>query len=371
MKLHLLEPYRSALMVLALNEGLMRGVNAEVRDISAAYKAANSKELLQETMQLMVLGEEVSMLWTHVANEEDHNESGYEYVETSGLESLDILRIIGTESLEFRDNGWPSGTDFPAIWRARREFIDAHYPIALEQLSSRGKPFSLGVFRLLRAFRLGETSVIPLIYSTLSDQDKENANLILSGDPVSELVFDLPIMGTFRHLSVGLADHKNNECKLVGLPFAELLSSEKNNARHIRGSKSAEVWALVVETLLERDLTFPLPESLKDVNNLRHAPEISSFRRFLAPWIVSIVSGDFSDYEVLKQEIQSCLKAFERYPNTRRVGNFIGYTSLAGSVVEAAFGVIGPSLVGGLVGIGMTQLANDWEKRSGWLYLSV
>lgn len=250
MKLHFLEPYRSALMVLALEENLTDGVNANVREISPAYQAANSKDLLEETLQLLVLGDEISLLWTHVSNTEDYDDRGYPYVKTSGLESLDILRLIGVDNDEFLKNEWPQGTDFLSIWNGKRDLIDSLYPVALSQLSSRGKNFSIGIFRLLRAHRLGETNVIPLIYSTLSNPEKEAADIILSGDPNAELIFDMPILGTFRHICVGLADHKNNQSKLVGLPFSEIPTLSSKNKSTAPHTNANEVYAFLVETLL-------------------------------------------------------------------------------------------------------------------------
>lgn len=118
-------------------------------------------------------------------------------------------------------------------------------------------------------------------------------------------------------------------------------------------------------------MTFPIPQNLREVNKLRHSSEMVSFRDFFSPWMNTIVAGEFDEFEKLKKEIQDCVKAFKRYPKVRKFGHFAGYGSLAAGVVEAASGIIGPSIVAGLVGIGMTQLAKDWEKRSNWLYLTI
>lgn len=365
MRIHLLEPYRSALIARCVRESLIAVVPPDAEVASAAIRTCGTPTLIDETLQLLVLSSQASMVFTDVGSVPQ--ERGMPHMKLSGLENLgivDVVRDYPSDIAEAEKARWRDLRDLNELWKLEIDEIDALSPLILAQLEARGKPIHWSLFRLLRAVRLGEHSAVSVIASVIPVNLREAASSILRLQPRLMHEFDLPILMTLQQLRLTTSVARRDGSRIAGAGVDPALKVE-NVANATRA-----VWGLVVEELIGEEINFPVPASLRDVISLRSQQEIVDFREFLVPFLDSVLAGQATAMLDLRKNIRSCVKAFKRFPRTQRLARWVAYASLTAGGVEAATGLIGISIGTSLLALGLEALAKQWATQSSWLYLA-
>lgn len=358
MKIHLLQPYKMAITLQAINEGFARPKSQEGTYFKNLRKYVND-DLIAETLQLCVLYDDISMFWAELPEKVAEKRGFFDYITSTGLKELEIVQFL---EIPVR-----KGVDIRGAWKFEHTFLDLYQDFVLAQLSIEDRlPFHWSLFRLLRAKRLGYNSAIPIILQTIPKEYYSFANDILSDPPWLIEKVDLPIISISGELRLAFDHAIKNGYKIAGVA-PQIISAVENT--QVTNSP-ALIWKFVLDTLLGENILFPVPTSLKEVLKFRNSSEIKAFRSFLFPFIDSVIEGDIETIFRLRKETLSVARHFKRFPVVKKIGNYAGYTSLGLSAVEALMGSFGPSLVFGLVPLGLEKLAKRWEKVGSWLYLA-
>lgn len=365
MKIHLMEPYRSAFIAESIKESLIEVIPAEAASVCQGVKTCGTPKLISETLQLAILASDISMVWTEVGS--TPKEQGMPYMKVSGLEHLGVIDLIGdypTEIALKEKTRWKDLANLNELWSFEKEEIDAFSSIILSQMEKRGKPIHWSLYRLLRAVRLGEDKAIPIILSAVPQYLTKEAKVILELKPRIMHEFELPIIMTLQELRLTLETAYKKGSKIAGTSF------ERIQQQNLPINQIDHIWGIVVEELVGESIQFPIPNSIKDVINLRNKNEIVDFRSFLNPFVDSVLNSDEESYKRLRRNIKQCIKAFRRFPNTKKLARWTGYASVGIGVIEAAVGFTGVSIGTGLISYGLENLAEKWKNKSSWIYLA-
>lgn len=367
MHIHLMEPYRSAFVSRCISESLI-AVKAngygQVGDISDAVTTCGTPELIADALQLAVLAEDLSMVWTKAGSKA--LEQGLPHMEASGIENLDVIKLVDKYPEEVENEIRSRLQDVRSLndyWKTEISEIDSFAPLILSQTKARGKPLHWSLFRLLRACRLENYRAVPLIMTVVPPELRSVASTIQAIEPRGMHPLEYPLLSTYQELRLTAATAELESAKIAG-------ASPIVTGCEV-GEASSELWGLVVEQLAGEGIEFPVPQSIVDVVKLRAKPEIIDFRSFLMAFLDAVLQGNEEGAEDLRRGIRSCLKAFRRYPLTKRLASWTSYASFAAGVVGGLHPVLTASSIGGaVVSYGCSALADKWRQQSSWLWLS-
>lgn len=360
--LHLIEPYQWALACQAMSEGLAKHIgDVDRRNIDFA-----TPEQIATTLQLLVLNERVSIMYSQ--------QGAFKGSKLRGLAPVNLSGLASTGLVSFRD---PPDTfsDFDILprnreqWEKLRPYLERYEPFILAQFSSRGYPFShWAIYRYIIAVRTGNPLAASLVEPSIRPDDYGLAAAIAGHEhPDWETVagLDLKFFNAARRVHQAFSLMQQGEVRVAGAaPTLDVPGATG------RADASTKIWQFVVSALIEEQIEFPVPASLADVTRLRSIPEVRAFREFVGPLIDKLVVGDETTYKLLRKEIKAAVRAFKHLPGAKKVLDWTTYAGVPISAIEAITGAIGPSIVTGLFAIGLTKLAAQWQQQERWLYLS-
>lgn len=364
MRVHLLEPYRTAFVARCVREGLIEVVPKEVEAESAGLALCGSDELVNDALQLAVLASDVSMVWTDGGSVALAR--GLPHMKASGIEHLGVLDLVAKypdDIAEQQKTRWQSLSNVDDLWQLERDEIDSLSPLILSQMEARGKGLHWSLFRLLRALRLGEDRAVPVILSAVPPQLQRAAESILQIKPRLMHEIELPFIMTLQELRLTAATAGRRDARMAGA--APLVDGPRPDL----ATSGSQLWGLVVEELLGEQIQFPVPRSIRDVIVLRSRSEVADFRAFLIPFLDAVLTGQEDAARSLRASVKDCVKAFRRFPLTQRLARWTSYAGLAADVVEAVSGWVGIGIGTGLVGLGLEGLARKWKDQSSWVYM--
>ena len=360
--IHLLGPYRPALFWQARHEGFGRILGDE------APIAPPDPEDLTTALQLLLLGERASL------------NGPYNDTADLDLSALAALDIVDVKRPSTTDMGWdPSKIlDWRDIYVANARFIDEHESFILAELSAFDINFPWYLLRLYVAACTGNHYRIELLKQCIPPEHKQAARHLLDWaqqrgrakeDPEDSQMLamvDLPLIDAICQVRHAFTLARRGEANLAG----GAISAGGMFSHPDIGQASHQIWKIVINEAAAQELEFPVPTSLLEVTRLRALPEVADFREFVFPFLDAAATGDVETFSRLRNEVCVAARHIRRLPVAKRVISWATYISLTFSAVEAVKGMIGPSLITGIVGVGLEQLAKSWEKHGTWLYLS-
>jgi hypothetical protein len=156
-KLLLLEPYHSALLAEAVDEGLAQVTPGFDVSESPAIKVGRQLDLQQKVRSLSLLFDSLSIV--HYEDSGDARE-----LENRGYPSLSLLRLRDTGIVEFtsppadkqRLAALSGVRTFEDWWQKDKDLLSAWEPVIISQMMARGKLPDVSLYHVLRAMRLGE-----------------------------------------------------------------------------------------------------------------------------------------------------------------------------------------------------------------------
>jgi hypothetical protein len=354
----LIEPYRSALILQAVDDGLMRSVPPD-GPVIMRLRTAIKPETIDEALRLAVLCDSLGMVWVDPRRvPPDHRPD----VLSCGLESTGIVQFIDLpDEMVHRGEGVH---DIAEIWRREQDLIDAYERILLAQMHAKGIALHWSLLRLLRAARLEDQTAIRLIEPCVRPQDQPFARAVVRG--VSDIRVDMTVVSVVHELKLALDFAESKGAKLAGAAPDSIEFPDPKKPIE----SALQLWRLCIDVLLGEGIDFPTPASLTDVLSLRGSPEVREFRNLLLPFVTALAQGSLDALPRLRREILAAARAFKRFPRIRRFGAYSTYCSLALGVAEGILGVFGPSIALGVVSLGAERLARSWEAKGRWLYMT-
>lgn len=348
------------MLTAAYKEGL---IHVSPKEATSQMHTLNMPpDISTSALQLMVLFDDVSIVWSDIAKEAV--EKGVPNVKASGLRSAGIVDLVMYESPGiFESSDWTRSE----LWESEKDEISVYEPLILAQLEATNQSIPYVLFKLLEAYRTQKSQkTIDLYANSVPRHLHKYAEMILQDDPLAFAQFDIPIFARLGEIRFAHKLASQDGRKLA----ASVKPGEKDYSNGIIGDTGERIFQLVVEELLQEKLYFPIPEKLADVGKLRNLPEITDFRQFLLPWFQELINGATNEEKRLRKEVKKCVAAFRRAPIAGRIANIIGCGSIVLGIVEASTGAIGPSIATGLISIGCSRLAKRWKKLGGWVSIA-
>jgi len=369
MQIHLIEPYKSALILQAINEGLIQWEGSN-QLILQRLKKTISNDVLAQVLQLCVLYDDISIFWAKPDSQaiDQTKKHGLPNANIKGLESLGIVDLLSVPNDVIESERSKGFTKISDVWKQNIEDIDLYENFVLSQISATGAFLDWSIYRLIRAYRLENYDALPLIQSVIPHKYKDLEKYFLENPDSSELIanVDFVLISKAIELRYSFDNAINRNSKVAGAPPIHPDAGDIDTSEY----SGNILWKIVVETLLGEGIDFPIPSSFKDVLKLRKLTAVQDFRDYLFQFMSSITSVDEQGINTFRREIKTSLKAFKQFPRLHRMAKIVGYASLPIGALEALTGLIGPSLVLGVSALGIEALAQRWKKAGSWLYLS-
>jgi hypothetical protein len=354
-KLLLLEPYRSALMVEALDEGLAMAPRGLDLAASPSVQIGRSPDLQRRVRMLALLFDEVSIVHHEKPGDAAQMEQRvYPQASLLPLRDEGIVSFSAPSSDAERVQRLQNVRTFEDWWGVEQALLDAYEPVIASQLMARGKLPHPALLSVLRAHRLGLD--VGGAMSAVPQEFRDFARVFAELDPP----YDNLVISTLNELLAAEAvDH----------PGMHVAMAEPELVWPIEGSNAAveAVFRIVLEELLAVGMVFPVPENLRDIRQLRSDPALVDFRVRFRPWLGALRSPNAELEATLRQEIR----------NT--VGRFKFATTLDGladlcALVALPLGLVDPApktVIAGLSAarLGLPKLAKYWRAKTKWLGL--
>ncbi|MBN2575238.1 MAG: hypothetical protein JXP73_11805 [Deltaproteobacteria bacterium] len=360
MKLHLLEPYRSAFISRCVAEQFIEWVPPEAGDHSPALKKCGNPETVADTLQLAVLASEISMVFTDPG--EKARRRGLPYMKLAGIQNLDVVRIL---------QGYPEAVvaakrrtfaNIGEFWTRYGHDVDSMAPLLLAQMEARGRGFPTVLFDLLKGVRRGDKAALAGLRDAVPRELASDAEIILQLTPETAHEIEPAIVATSHEIGVAEAWAAQDGTQLAG---ARPLTTPPSVPA---GTGVRQLWGLVVQELIKEEIAFPVPERIADVLKLRNRAEVVDFRSFLIPFLDAVFAGDPQSVQRLQKDLKKCVRALRRAAYVRRIAPWMHYGSVPFLHAEhPAFKALGLALH--LPGPLAEKLAHRWEKAGSWFYL--
>lgn len=365
MKIHLLEPFRSALIKEAVNEKLLTLSHPEFFDQNPAFKTAGTRKNIEKALQLAVLAEELSIVWSDT--NEDMKKSGWAYLERSGIESTGVVSLVDAtnrmdEKIKSLNKNYKNVKDTSEMWKVFSEEIERYKHFILSQLMSRGKGVPKDFFNFYKAFMLQDDILMEKFYDEMTDINKKIfSEFILDSTRIAVLN-----ISTFTSLSeiitsedICLRDGRKIACGPVGDFYEKEVSIETEQIYR--------VYSVVLGALMEDDICFPTPLNFREVIKLRNKTEIVDLRTFINTMFSSLSSGNIDEVKFVRKKTRKLLKSFKWHKRMKSISWLTGLVSLPLGFLPGPGGLAGLGL--GICSLGCSSIAENWEKNSRWLYL--
>jgi len=361
MRTVLLEPYRSALILRAVDEGLLRPDPIDGPGITLRRNTIGQRTI-DDALRLAVLSDELAMMWVD-PRELPPEAKRLDHIYESGLGNTGIVEYIRIpEELVGCGKGL---TRIEAVWEREADLVKSYERLILSQLQAKGYRLHWSILRLLRAVRTQDRIAISLLEPCIPKQDRPLAHDIIRGR--SHIGIDLTIINAAHEIKLAVEHATSMGCKLAGIPpeGVEMPSDESNAAESV-----LQVWRVCIDVLLGERMSFPIVSTLAEAQQLRRSPEIAEFRFALRSFADELSDGSVTSLAKLRKQVLSSARAFRRFPKVGKFGNFATYVSFASGLAESIAGFFGPSIGLGILALGASGLAKSLEKKGKWLYVT-
>jgi len=361
MPMMLLEPYRTALFAMGIEEDLVpipKNLDREEITKSPIFAIGNDKILQQNLCQLLILYDEVSII--HYETQEFA-----QYLEERGAPGLSAIRMKDLGLVTFARP--PQGGEdrlrklrkeqtLEGIWSVEQSLLELWEPAILAQMQAKGKLPHPSVYYLLKNKRLGRRTAAQEALNCVPSEARSFAEAILR-DPVAE--WDLLIFTTLNEL-LGVEEIVSSADWSVA---SEAMHRSEPGSSHAQ-SEALDVFEFVVGEIIAHDFQFPICDSLTEVGKLRKNPDVSEFRKVFFSWLTSFRTFDSDSEKKLRKEVRKAAKAFKYHEKVALMGWLLVFAATPVGFIESFTG----AGIGSL-GLGLSTLAERWKNKSRWLAL--
>ncbi len=358
----LLEPYRSALMTMGYDDGLVKVSEGIDWQSSPTYLIGKDEKLHQRVMMLSLLFDQVVIINHETEKDVDNLESqGLQVLSAKRLQDNEIVKFAETTTNKERLKNLETMRTYEDWWVIEKDLIKTWEPLIISQMMSKGKLPHPSIFNFVKSFRLGKEKDTQ---SALKQVPKKFANFMRENfNKNQRLPYDFIIVSTLNEiLDVDQIISRNNTKIAVDGHFPII-----NTEKEIANENVDQIHNILIEAMIEDDLRFPLPENLLQLKSLKESDKIISFREVFQPWLTVLGSGDIGEERRLRKEVKKSIKQFKNYPK-------LSTAATLSAIVAIPIGLAGPigTIIGtGLGGtsLGLSLLAKKWETRNGWVGL--
>ena len=349
----LLEPFRTALLMESVQEGLVPMPGGR-----KAPAFTPNPDIQRLARQLLVLFESPLVI-SYDPKESIVERKGVTFFNLSWdrLGDLGLVEFVAPDytrsypSLEYKVNS------FDEWWSNNNVLIDEWETLLIAQLNGRGKLPDPLMYEALKAVRLGRLSK----HSLIGGQDA------IKVDAFMELVkrggareLEIAVLFTLNELAATHEIIKEGQTDVAHSQLWKPVAS-----RSVDHSKVADVYEIVLETLLGEKLMLPALQTIKDAAALRQEPLMQDFRVVFHSWLQTFRRADADAEMNLRRDVRRTVLKFRNYPHLDRLSKFVAYASLPLNFVVGPWASTGI----GVSGLGLEGLARRWRRESNWLGL--
>jgi hypothetical protein len=367
LSLHLLEPYRSAITSMGMDERLVNAYPPD-GDFSAnpSFVIGQNPDLRATALQLLVLFEDATLIYHELSDPKDiFLRTRVPSLSLKPMEVEGLLRFVRGEFGEEESRLTAKLNEAKTAagkYALVRDSIETWKPLIVSQMMARGKlpdPTYLDVVDAL----LTTPSNIGKVIAGVPEPHRDGAKRLVNDSHQLYLTF-IVIFSTLQELlqtDTILAKQASHHVAMAPLAVgpAPTRAMASQTAR-----TTNQLFRIVLEALFEEGLAFVQPASLREVRNLRLHPDVRAFRQTFLPWLGRLESGDEAEERRLRAEVKAAARAFRSYPSIKRISKWLSYLSLPLEVVPG----LGLAVHG--LALGGEHLAEHLHKKSRWLMLA-
>lgn len=356
----LLEPYRSAMMAEGINLGLVSVTGGFEVSENSSYVIGSNKDLQQRVREICLFYDEVMFIHHEEKGEaEELERKGHHIMSALRMEESGIVRfpVVPTDMDRIRklESSMHSLEDW---WNIERELIETWMPLIASQLMARGKLPHESLLNILYADRIGDQELRNISEDLVPEEYKGFIPTILNG--YKPYGFDFSVFSSLNEILDSEKILSNHSCHIAIDGFFG------GTATLVTGNQVSGVVRILLESLLEEDFRFPIPENLVKMTKFRHKESLASFREVFTPWLQQLSIGG-KDEAKLRKEVKKALKQFKNYRRLALASDVTAVISIPIGFAGLEGGLIGATL--GLSSMGLSKLSAKWESDSKWVAL--
>ncbi len=354
----LLEPYRSALFAEGLDEGLVR-ISGDVNpDNSPAIQIGRNRELQLHVREIALFYDDLFVIHHEQENTAD------EALERD-IPTLSALNLKYSGVARFPENKTDSSRvdklkEMKSIfdwWQIEKDLINKWIPVIGSQLVARGKLPHVSLIYVLQAHRERDEKKYLSACEKVPEEYKNQIQKVLQD--LEPFGYDFLAFSTLNELSsvdTTIETHRSH------LAIDKIFSS---SFKHVSPDKANGAVQIVIESLLQEELRFPVPNSLMELVTLKQREEMKSFRNTFRPWLESLSLGNTEDENKLRKEVKKAMFQFRNAPRLTTASKITGILSVPAGLVGPTGTVAGAIL--GLSSMGLSEWSSRWQEENKWV----
>ncbi|PKH59886.1 MULTISPECIES: hypothetical protein [unclassified Halomonas] len=358
----LLEPYRSAFLVDGYNCGLVKVVGDGEISQEPMHEVGKSESLQRRVREMALFYPSVQVIHhEHPGQAEDIVKKA----RTPVLSALGLMQwgIMTTPNIPVDEDrvsrlakGMKSVEDF---WAIEESNLKTWGPLIASQIVARNKLNHPGFFDVLMHHRLRDSASMDDAASRLPAALRRQVPSFLQF--ANDHQFDLVIFSTLNELLEVDAATQASRCHVA------LNDSFGEKCTTLTPEVASQMRAVLIERLLEKELRFPIPNSLPELRDIQRREEMVSFRVLFQSWLSELRKLGGEEELRLRKEVRRAMRQFKMAPRLDTAGMLC-------MVVAAPMGLAGPmgaigGAVLGLTGMGLDRLSSRWQSESAWVNL--
>lgn len=354
----LLEPFRSALTIDALEEDLVVLPKGTSKEELPFYHAAKDKLLRARTRQLFLLFKDISIIHYETTEAADKiKERGYGALSLIRLQDRGIVNFESPPADLERVKLWEGFSCIEDWWRAERKIIDELEPLILAQMRARGKLPDDRLYFLLKELRLNGQAAATLILRTLPSSFQNLGRTILEDS--LRVPFDIVIISTVNEIM---------SAEQVAMKGTRIAIGEDPAVRHfspIDLMGKEQIFEIVLDSLADDGLLFPIPASIDEIPRIKQSPHFSEFSEALDSWLIALNRGDEIEEPQVRKEVRKAVRQFRHLPKLDTGANIAAWVAIPIGFIPFVGSIAGGGL--SLISRGMEKLAKRWRRHNNWV----
>jgi len=359
----LMDPYRTALISMALEERLVTLPPMSAEDLvahRATFRMGEDKEIRATVLQQVLLFDDPLIIQNEERGTAETNAA--EGVIDLSLRNLHEDRIVTFAKGKVEIPEW--GGDWTKCWVDMEDQLTVLRPWIIDQLMSR--------------FYIGHPSVFDCWFeaqrracANARDEPVDDVPLTAAAakvplewrDQAREILENPERTGALLFLVLNRLGEARQAGKIAeerqiyaSIPHLELPQSKEG------AGNSGVLFEIVIRELLADNIEFRLPTTLRKARDLRRDSSVVSFRECFLPWLESLKSGDVDAERRLAKEVYLAAKSYKFSTIAKDISN---WSTIASIFLEA----VGLHGVPALASFGFDILTGRVKSKAEWIGL--
>ena len=362
----LLDPYRSALLAMGLNERMLASPRGVDYTKSSTHRLGSDAGLQSTVLNFAMLYDDLSIVQHENRGQaEELNAQGLLTLSALPLQDMGIVRLTDRNVAPPWNNAVATPKSYEEFWHAIKSDLESLEPILVSYLVAKGVVPHPLVYQYVRDQRLGGSVSVS---TRLENVPPEYIDIAVF---FAKHASGTQALDFFVFTSLSELLEAEEEVTATGCAVAQPIGSVAKTFGGNTAEGANQVVEIVVDELLVDGFELPVPRSLDEARTLRQQPDMQSFRRTFQPWVESLAEGRLADELKLRTEVKAHCRAFRNSPRVKRISDILAYVSLPVGLIDLVTPTFGAATVAGtalgIAGIGLPMLAERWQKKGRWV----